>query len=329
MVKKGEFPAKPPTMAEAMGEGKTENKSDNKVASAQTPPRPSVKQVDAHLNEPLSADAPATIESGWITPDKSEAIVNLQMDYILQRKSLLTRAILGSRFFSSVVIGIMGVIAYYRLNEYVSDYLLKDGYFAAAKALLSNSYFLDDLVNVVFTYIFLFTACFITIKYQIAWLQRESEEVKDNMETYFNADLSIYSTVKNVQKPKKDEKDMVHFFKANSVVVDYREAPIAFMVIKPVEGEDNSYEITAYGVRRVYVKAEVFADVLGLTLKKLVNKGDFKIKVKLYSFETLDAKVLRKAGFVKSRSESFSFFLSNFLNLTLDTYEFELNAVEF
>lgn len=332
MVKKGEFPARPPTLAEAMEDAKVFDNSKDEVAAVPKKEikRPTVKQIDAHLNEPLPADAPPIIDSNWVTPDKSEAVINLQMDYILQRKSLLIRSILGSRFFSSLVIGILAMVTYKRLNGYISDYLLRDGYISAIFELFKNSYFVDDLVNVSFTFIFIFAACFIFVKYQTAWFQTESEEVVDKMEDYFNGDLKKYSTIKNFQKPKKDEKELINFFKTNSVVIDYRNAPIAFLITKPIKDEENSFEITSYGIRRVYVKAEMFRDLLGLTLKKFVDsKKDFKVMIKIYSFETLDVKLLTKAGFVKTNSEKFSFILSNFLNMTYDTYEFELNSVEF
>lgn len=333
MLKKGEFPARPPTLAEAMSEEKSSDKSKDKVVanvSKKEITRPVVKQVDAHLHEPLPADTPPTIDSNWVTPDKSEAVVNLQMDYILQRKSLLIRGILGSRFFSSLVIGIMGIVTYNKLNGYISDYLLKDGYIAALFKLFRNNYFLDDLVSVLLIFISIFAVCFVFVKYQSAWLQGESESVAANMEQYFNADLTKYSTIKNIQKPKKDEKELIQFFKANSVVIDYRKAPIAFLIKKPIEGEENSFEIISYGIRRVYVKANMLKDLLGLSFKKLVEDDqDFKMMIKIYSFETADVEMLKKAGFVKVKSEKFSFILSNFLNMSYDTYEFELNAIEF
>lgn len=332
MVKKGEFPAKPPTVAEMSAAQEKTEKKDAAVAVAKA----SVKQQPLNLDEPLAAEEPAVIGSNYITPEKCSAVVTLQMDYILQRRSVLIRAILGSRVFSSTVIGFLAVLAYRKFNGYISDYLLRDGYWAAIKTLSGNGYFLDDLVSMLLTIVVVFSTVFVFLKFQTAWLQTESEAVPANMDKYFGQNLDEYATVKNIAKPKKEDRAIVNHFKQNSVVIDYRNSPIAFLVKKPVNDAEHKdaqhpvYEITGYGVRRVYVRADMLRDLLGLTVRQLLQTHDeATLRLKLYSFEEHDAAILRRAGFVLARSESFSRVLSGVFQMTLDTYELSLGGVEF
>lgn len=364
--KKGEFPARPPTLAEALygnteiettlangnsnskdlNLGALENtkkekatvveKKEQKIQKNLKPVKSIVAQQEASLSQPLPQEASSDLINGFVLPTQSEAITNLQMDYLLQRKSLLIRYIASTRTFTSVVTVIVGVLGYWKLNGYMSDYLFKDGYFQAVKSLFNNSYFLDDFSHLVLYLVLLVTSFFMFAKMQSGFLQFESEDVPKNFQNYFNIDMSDYATVKhpdNFKKLNKDEKEMVKFMKEYSVCLNYRDHAVAFMIDRPKDKVENekipSFEIIGYGIRRVYVKAGMFKDLLGLTLRNLVQKHqDFNVSIKIYNFEEADISVLRKAGFVKSGSEKLGL-LTLLFGVTKDTYVLETDNVEF
>lgn len=353
--KKGEFPARPPTLAEALYEGKEigtkpENaeeilkslnlnvKKDDKkdvkkvvkkdIKKEVKQDKKIVHQVDAHIDTPLPMETESKIEGNYILPNQCEAVTNLQMDYIMRRKSELIKSILKSRVFSSSMIGLLTVIGYYKIGDYFNDYTFKGGLINGILGLFKNGYFVDDLFTLVFIILFLLVTVFSILKFLAYPLQNEGEQVPNNFEKYFNLDLNEYASV-DLKKMNKEEKEMVKFTKEYTFSISYRESPVAFMVAKP---EGNNIRIIGYGVRKVYIKAELFKDLLQLLLKRFVIESKEKperISVELYNFEEFDVNIMKRAGFFKEKSENIGFLISTVFGITKDTYVFETDSIEF
>ena len=352
MVKKGEYPERPPTLAEALYQGKdlgtrpanadqilkdlgmSNPKTQSKTKTTSTAPsKKLVSQVDAHMSTPLPSDAPAKIEANYILPEQCEAVTNLQMDYILLRKSTMIRTILSSRVFSSGFFGITTIIAYRYIGEYFSEYTFKKGVMDGLYQLFGNSYFKDDLFVLFFIIMIILATAFTSMKFITAFLQQESVDVPKNFQKYFNVDLNQYATLSNVDKSfnklNKIDKDLVKTMRDNTLCIVYREAPVAFMSVTP--DKDANIKITGYGVRRVYIKAELLKDLLSMLFKRFVltDSPVENITVDLYSFEKTDIDLFKRAGFYRCKKNSLGFLISTIFGITRDTYIFEKNSVEF
>lgn len=381
--KKGEFPERPPTLAEALYSGKEigtrpENheqilkdlnlpslkdvekqkkavetgktgktsKTVKKIEKTDTEKEElkSVGQINDHIGEPLPDELPATIEANFVSPNECQAVTNLQIDYVRLRKAALIKYILNSRVFSALIFGVFSIIAYYKIGGYLNEYTFKDGILSAIKILYNNSYFLNDLFVLMFLICLALTAFFTILRLLSHFLQEEADNVPKNFKKYFNIDLNNYSRIqiddpfnnKKLKKLNSKDFELIKFMKDYSFCIVYRETPVAFLTIKPHDLGDNNYdlEIIGYGIRRVYIKAELFKDLLQMMFKKYILQNEKQIKINsiylnIYSFEKFDIDILRKAGFYRYKKDTINFILTNFFGITKDKYVFETESVEF
>lgn len=372
--KKGEFPERPPTLAEALYGGKEigtkpanheqllkdlnlgalipkkdkEEKpkapvgSEKTVATAKAvdaKPKTKgkvVKQIDAHIDTPLPADSPTTIGANYILPDQCEAVTNLQMDYILRRKTGLIQHILKSRVFSSLAFGLFSLVSYHKVGGYFNEHTFKNGTWNGVMSLWNNGYFTDDLFQLFFIILIMIAMFFTLLRYISSPFQEESVNVPKNFETYFNIKLDEYATLQNTEKNynklNSSDKAMVSFVKDNTFCIVYREAPVAFLVVSPTGADGKDLEIKGFGIRRVYIKSELLKDLIAMLFKRYIvgekQRAD-SISVQLYSFETFDINIFKRAGFYRQKKESCGFLLSTFFGVTKDTYVFETDSIEF
>lgn len=373
--KKGQFPERPPTLAEALYQGKEiGTKPDNyeqilkdlnldalkkqeqkepekkvettKVVTSTKPKQAkketslkAVKQLDAHIDAPIPAEAPSSINSTYILPTECEAVTNLQMDYLLNRKSAFIRSVISSRVFSSLGFGLFTMIAYYKVGDYFTEYTFKKGTWNGVKSLYKNGYFIDDAITMLFMIAMLVATFFTFLKFLSNPLQQEADTVPKNFEKYFGIDLNKYAALsdveKNYNKLNKADKDLVKHMKDNTFCIVYRDVPVAFLACKQTKSTSDDkvdVEISAYAVRRVYVKAELFKDLISMVFKKFVTNEKSnvnQISVDVYNFETFDINILKRAGFYRQKRHSLGFLLTSVLGMTKDTYVFESESIEF
>lgn len=373
--KKGQFPERPPTLAEALYQGKEiGTKPDNyeqilkdlnldalkkqeqkepekkvettKVVTSTKPKQAkketslkAVKQLDAHIDAPIPAEAPSSINSTYILPTECEAVTNLQMDYLLNRKSAFIRSVISSRVFSSLGFGLFTMIAYYKVGDYFTEYTFKKGTWNGVKSLYKNGYFIDDAITMLFMIAMLVATFFTFLKFLSNPLQHEADTVPKNFEKYFGIDLNKYAALsdveKNYNKLNKADKDLVKHMKDNTFCIVYRDVPVAFLACKQTKSTSDDkvdVEISAYAVRRVYVKAELFKDLISMVFKKFVTNEKSnvnQISVDVYNFETFDINILKRAGFYRQKRHSLGFLLTSVLGMTKDTYVFESESIEF
>ncbi|GAV26798.1 hypothetical protein PMKS-000254 [Pichia membranifaciens] len=373
--KKGQFPERPPTLAEALYQGKEmgtkpdnyeqilkdlnldalkkpekkdpENKTETTKVVTSTKPKQAkketiskpVKQVDAHIDAPIPAEAPPSINSTYILPTECEAVTNLQMDYLLHRKSAFIRSIISSRVFSSLGFGIFTMIAYYKVGDYFTEYTFKKGTWDGVKSLYANGYFMDDAITMLFMIAMIVATFFTFLKFLSNPLQQEADTVPKNFEKYFGIDLNKYAVLSNVEKNynklNKADKDLVKHMKDNTFCIVYREVPVAFLACKQTKSSSDDkvdVEITAYAVRKVYVKAELFKDLISMVFKKFITNEKInvnQISIDVYNFENFDINILKRAGFYRQKRHSLGFLLTSVLGMTKDTYVFESESIEF
>lgn len=298
----------------------------------------SVRQLDALIDTPIPADIPSTIKSTYILPSECEAVTNLLMEYLLYRKSMLIKSILRSRTVSSLGFGLFTIIAYYKIGDYFTEYLLKDGILNAIIALYNNSYFLEDFFTMLFMVGIAVITLFSLLKFISNFLQVEVDNVPKNFEKYFNVDLDKYSKInidKNFNKLNKDEKEIVKIMKDNTFSIVYKGVPVAFLVCEQEESYSSiDIKIKSYGVRRVYVKAELLKDLIAMLFKKFVTESTLTkevstISVDLYNFEHFDIDIFKRAGFYRKKKNNLGFVLTSILGITKDTYIFESDSIEF
>lgn len=350
MQNRGIYPERPPTLAEALYSGKKFNKPENGdeiLERLGLPPTSSVpqkkeeaprrdlkkepkkepkkekkteikqvvKQVDAHLDAPLPDTSESKIHAQFIKPEECEAVLNLQMDYILKRKSDMIKFIFRSRFFMSLFFLLLSAVSYNRIGEYFNPYTMKDPF-----SLLKNGYFLDDLFILFFQVLLFIAISFTWLRIVSAPLEKESKKVAENAEQYFGCDIKQYASVKNVNKPRKEDRDLVKQVKENTYCINYRDVPVAFLATTP----GKEVKIVGFAVRRVYIKAELLKDLLGMMFKSGVRKAE----VELFNFEEFDIGIFRKIGFTRTKREKFSKWWI-LTGVTRDTYSFDMDDIEF
>lgn len=376
--KKGQFPERPPTLAEALYSGKeigtkpenheqilkdlnldalrpkkeeketkkikTVTKSTTSTVSANKETPKAVRQLNAHIDTPIPNETPSTIESTYILPSECEAVTNLEMEYMLYRRSNYIRSILSSRVFSSLALGIFSLIAYRQVGEYFSDYTFRNGNIEAFKSLYNNSYFMNDFVTMLYMMAIFVVTCFSMLKFLAAPFQKEADKVPENFEKYFGVDLNEYAALninKNYNKLSKSEKEIIKYMKDNTFSIVYKDVPVAFLVCKQTDSEDGEgvdVKILSYGIRRVYMKADLLKDLIAMMFRKFIrdeksssntNNKVNSISVDIFNFETYDVDIFKRAGFYRKERESLGFLESTILGITKDTYVFETDSIEF
>lgn len=323
MVIKGEFPKRPPTLGETYAKmnsvkkdkkGKDTKNSKDMKNSKDT--KKAVPQVKTFIADPLPEDAPTVIEAHYVLPSECEGVVNMQMAYIGRRKSELIRYIFKSKVFQSFFFGILSIVIYRYIGDYFSEYTFRNGIIEGMKSLFGNGFFIDDLIVLFFIIMIIIAVGFTIVKFSSGFLDVESKEVVNKFEEYFGCDLEEYA-----RGDKKCEK----FMKDHSFVINYRNAPIGFLIVKEF-GEE--IVICGYAVRSVYVKAEILKDLLGMMMRKYIVEGNGKrIIVELYNFEKEDIRMFKSVGFYKENSESVSWIL-NVFGVSKDIYKFDAEGIE-
>lgn len=291
---------------------------------------PSKGQMDARLKQPLPVEQVPNLDVSYLTPNVSEACVNLQMDYILNRKSILTKWLFKSPLAISVLFAVFAIVYHYKLQDYLSAYAFKDGFLPALEKLFKNPNFRNDSIEALGA-IGLATAVEWTFLIKATdWLRYESKRVPDHQKEYFGIDMSEYGALANKKRLNKEDKSQVQFMKTNSVSVIYRETPIAFIVKQVVDETDDKieYKITGLGVRRVYVSAGVLEDLLTCTIRELkkVENKDVKCTLELYSFEEFDEKIATNLGFklIKEQLTTKDLTLRLLFRVSKNTYQYEV-----
>ena len=360
---KGQFPERPPTLAEALYQGKeignkpenadeilnklgisssdsnnnnnNNNKSKEIVNTDKKITRQPVIQKNSFIDSPIPQETETKIDAKYILPEQCEGVINLQMDYIFIRKSKMINYILRSRVFTSLLFGIISMISYYQIGDYFTDYTFSKGYWEGIKKLFMNSYFTDDLFKLVFLILIIIASSFTLLRYITSFLQEEGKSVPNNLNNYFPVDLKEYAALTNVEKNfnklNKNDKEIVKNIKDLTYSIVYRDTSVAFLSLKR---DGKNIEIIGYGVRRVYIKAELLKDLLSMFFKDhVINEkkvGEIeKITVKVYNFEKEDINLFKRAGFYKIKGENIGFITSTILGVTLDTYEFDIDSIEF
>ncbi|KAG7750111.1 hypothetical protein KL911_004843 [Ogataea haglerorum] len=280
-------------------------------------------QKSASLDAPLEMNKPSTITSTPILPDLAEPVTNLQMDYLLYKKSVLTKALFKSKAVVSLLIGAFAGLFYRKFGPYCTPYNFRNGTLEGILSIFHSPFFVQDAFYLVLSTAMIFSATLVAAWLQTNFLRDAAEEVPKHMEQYFGLDLEEYarSAVKSkLRKVPADVKQKVKFMEKHSLVVQYRETPIAFIVQQ--KESESSFKITGFAVRRVYIKSGILADLLDWAKKQVGPKQSSSVTV--YSFETFDIDILRGSGFKLLRREPLdSFVLGTLFGITRDTYIYE------
>lgn len=307
MAIKGEFPARPPTLGESLN-AELDKRNVKKA----------VPQVKTYIEDPLPEDKPTTIGAHYVLPNECEGIVNMQMAYIGRRKSQLIKYIFKSKIFQGFFFGSLSVLSYHYVGDYFSEYTFRKGLISGIKSLFGNGFFIDDLILLFFAIMFVIAITFTIIKFSTGFLEVEMKEVVNKFDDYFGCDLDVYA---------RGDKKLEKYMKEHSFVINYREVPIGFLIVKE-EDEGEVIKICGYGVRSVYVKAEILKDLLGMMMRKfIVEKGKKSVLIEIYNFEKEDIKMLKSVGFYKESSKSVNKIL-NLFGISKDIYKFDAEGIE-
>ncbi|QPG75879.1 hypothetical protein FOA43_003265 [Brettanomyces nanus] len=290
-------------------------------------------QIDPKLNESLPVEEVPKLEISYVTPNCAEAVVNLQMDYLLSRKSKLTKKMLGAKGIIAIIIGWASLVSYYRLGDYFSDYTFQNGFQNGLFKLLLNSSFRYNAVETISVVLLGMVTIWVNLFLQTNFLKEESVGVPERQKDYFGADMKEYSLLALNDKKKKlcsDKRKKVEFFKTNSVIIVYRSTPIAFAVKQVVQDNDDAliYRITGLGIRRVYIQAGVLTDLITCTIKNLplVTSRTVKCYIDVYNFEGAEKHILKRLGFnlEKTQPTNHGFILDTLFGFRKETFVYTI-----
>ena len=273
---------------------------------------PTRGQIDARLREPLPVEEVPKLDIKFIDPSYSEAVVNLQMDYLLSRKALLNKRLFSSPLTLTLLIAWLGVVYRLRLQDYFSSFNFKDGFLQGMEILAKSPQFRSDIVESL-----AMIGLFVGIEWAILnrstrYWKEQSQAVPDHQQEYFGIDMGEYASLTDKSKLSKEEKKQVEQMKQNSVNVVYRQTPIGFIVKKQQEDktEDTlTYKITALGIRRVYISAGVLEDLLTYVIRDLHKVEGYKnvrCLFDIYSFENYEREIAEGLGFKLEAKERFN-----------------------
>ncbi|ODV87646.1 hypothetical protein CANARDRAFT_20385 [[Candida] arabinofermentans NRRL YB-2248] len=288
----------------------------------------SVYQKDASLKEPISSEVPATIATQYIKPTLCESVINLQMDYISNRRSNLNKYLFGNKITLNLLISLISIGFYWKLGVYLSEYNISRGVFK----LFKNSYFINDLINCTAMVFFIVSLTFGTLYYMTCFLSDEAHGVPDNLVDYFGIDLKEYSTTTTKTQNKKKLSDVEKKMKDNSLVIEYRDTPIAFIAKSDTIAVSNnklSFKILGFAIRRVYIKSEILDELLAWCKNKMIEESKEKFEIcciiEIYSFESFDEEIIKKSGFKCIKEDKINGVVNKLFNITKKTYELVYN----
>ncbi|GMG00391.1 hypothetical protein B5S33_g2861 [[Candida] boidinii] len=278
-----------------------------------------VEQKDANLRAPIPIENEATIDSKSILPSYSEAVVNLQMDYLLNKKSILTKYLFKSKLTISFCFVISSIVINHFIGDYLSAYNFRDGYWDGFIYLIKNNdFFFQDLLSTVTGICFVFSLTGGLLFYNTYFLKEMSDEVPNNYDQYFGTDMKDYSQIElfstsSTSKPNKsnklnklssNEKKIVNKMKDNSYLIVYRSIPVAFILLQEEESnkktikssdedtdkvdENNNetlnFKVTSLGIRRIYIQSDMLLDLIGCQIKKILENPNYK-KIKNFNIQ--------------------------------------------
>ncbi len=292
---------------------------------------PTRGQINARLREPLPVEEIPKLDIKYVDPSYSEAVVNLQMDYILSRKALLNRRLFSSPLTLALLIAWLGVIYHLRLQDYFSSFNFRNGVLEGLQVLVKSTQFRSDIFESLAMF-----GLFVSIEWTVLnrstrFWKEKSKSVPDHQQEYFGTDMGEYASLTDKNKLSKEEKKQTERMKQDSVNIVYRRTPIAFIIKQEEQRTDDTltYRITGMGIRRVYISAGVLEDLLTYVIRGLHKIEGFKsVKclLDIYSFESYEKGIVEGLGFKLVEKESFQddLLLSRVFGVKKQTYAYEV-----
>ncbi|GMG56175.1 unnamed protein product [Ambrosiozyma monospora] len=194
---------------------------------------PDVSKTDGpvgDLRTPINKEAPPTIATKYIRPNNVGIAINLQMDYLLMKKSQLMKYLLGSKITLTVLITILSYLANDKLGSYYSVYNFpaeRETWKSILQLLLIDM-FKEDLFNFLLQSAMVIGLTCVALYYKTGFLKFESDDVPKNLERYFGTDFKVFQ--KTNSPNDKAFKTLDKQLQKESKVISYREVPIAFVV---------------------------------------------------------------------------------------------------
>lgn len=286
----------------------------------------SIKQIDAHLNDPIDEDAPPTIYGTSLKPEFANASLNLAVDFIKQQCALLNRHLFWHPLTVSTVIS-CGLLYLATQSNYPghANHVTRWLY----QFMLMNK---KEMVTCVLVWA-ITGSTIITLLSKITEMvfKRKSKLILDtNGQIIYGIDL------KKLASGEPQDENLLD----NTEIIVYRDTPIAVVSVlenKPLSKKDALVMgVSTIGCRRVYLKSGSLEDLIDWALIRTKNyqkehpqfkHGEsMKLLVDVYSFENYTKKTLAKKGF--SMIESYKLPENKFL-ATMFGIKKELWGIQF
>jgi hypothetical protein len=254
------------------------------------------QQKPVELNDLMDHEAPPTIISTKLTPELSEAALNLTIDFQRQKQSTANTAILRHPYTVFFIVTLFSGIAYWKCG-----WTFQRGGFALVKENM------DEVAGAV-VIAMMFTSVILTMATRPTdVLRTRADSIVDNSSAVFGFDLKEYAGINAKGKLSKDHKVLLEKAE-NTRVIIYRDTPIAVTSLVEVP-EMSSKEkfvtkITSAGIRKVYWKSGLIEDLIDWTIKRSGELNNSQAPKILVLFEVLSTdyelkKVLASKKFQK------------------------------
>lgn len=282
-------------------------------------------QKDAGLRDFVDDQAPPTIVSTKLTPELSEAALNLTIDFQRQKQSGANAAIIRHPIIVSTLVVVIGAVGYWKLGE-----IIQRGGFKLLK--LNIDQVMGTLV--IATMIISVLATLVTRPTDV--LRSKADSIVDNSESVFGFELREFAAL-NVKKLDKTGRELLDTAE-NTRVVIYRDTPIAVVSLVPVTDmctkERFVTKITGVGVRKVYWRSGIIEDLIDWTVFRSGQLNNSKAPKILVLYEVVNTdheliKVLKAKQFQKIESRPVSGnSLLKLLGIQYDIYGLGLNVTK-
>ncbi|KAH3675552.1 hypothetical protein WICMUC_002641 [Wickerhamomyces mucosus] len=261
-----------------------------------------VEQKDASLDSFLDESAPPTLVFTKLTPELSNAALNLSIDFFRNIQTTASRAIVFHPF--SIISILLSSSAY-------SYYILGDYYKVGGIKLIWEN--LEIVVTVLIFITGVSSFFFVLATFFTTVIRDRADNIVKDSEVVFGLDLTRLAVI-NPKSSKLDKSSIELLEKAeNTQIALYRETPIALISIEKSDELSNKQKfvtkIKGLGIRKVYSKSGILEDLIDWSIYRtnILNNnkaGKILILLEVLSTDNQLKKTLQKKKFQKITNKS-------------------------
>lgn len=253
------------------------------------------EQKDANLDTFIDEKAPPTLYFSKLSPELSNAALNLAVDFQRRSQSPAIKAVAIHPISLTTIILSVLLYAHYNLWDYY-----RIGGFALVR---------DNLEVFMMVLVFatgLMSVFFVLGTYLTNSIREKADGISKDTTPIFGLDLTKLAVINPENKKLDKESKEILAKSENTNIALYRETPIALVSVEPVENLSNkdrfTTKITGLGIRKVYQKSGILEDLIDWAIVRSntlnANKSEkILVLIDVLSTDSETQKVLKDKQF--------------------------------